>query len=299
MNGRRWEWPTISIAVLLYGGFCLLTWHWQAMPVWLAAPLCGLLLAWHSSLQHETIHGHPTSSERLNELIGIPPLSLWLPYAVYRELHLAHHANGGRDLTDPQADPESHYRRPGTLAAAGRLERQALRWHATLAGRLLLGPALLVMRCWKTEVLRLAYDRRRRGIWLRHALAVIPLLVWVVWICRIPIETYLLLAVYPSISLSLLRSYTEHRAAPDSRHRTAVVEAGSFWSLLFLNNNLHVVHHRHPELPWYRLPAVWRELRPTLEPGPGMLYGGGYAEIAARHLFAAAAPVEHPGFERR
>ena len=292
----RWEWPTIGIALILYGGFGLLTWHWHDLPIWLAAPLCAVLLAWHGSLQHETIHGHPTPSARLNTLIGMPPLALWLPYALYRETHLDHHRKSDRDLTEPGTDPESHYLRRGALASVARLRRLLLHWHATLSGRIVIGPALLIARCWLGESRRLAHDRSRRRLWLHHAGSVAVLLLWIAGVCRIPMVWYMALAVYPSIALGLVRSFAEHRAAPDPRHRTAVVEAGPFWSLLFLNNNLHVVHHRRPALPWYRIPAAWRALRAETDVDPDMLFRGGYAEIFRRYLLAPAGPVEHPGF---
>ena len=288
----RWELPTLGVAALIYGGFALVTWSWTVLPLWLAAPLAALILAWHGSLQHETIHHHPTPSRRLNRLIGAPPLALWLPYARYRATHLAHHAHAGADLTDPDGDPESHYLPSGALAGSGALYRALRRWNATLLGRLLIGPVFLVASCWRAELRR----RADPGVWLRHGLAVAVLIVWLCGICRIPLAEYLGLAIYPSISLSLLRSFAEHRAHQEAGDRTAVVEAGLFWSLLFLNNNLHVVHHRHPGLPWYRLPDAWHAERAGLPLGPGMHYRGGYAEILARHLFSAAAPVEHPGF---
>jgi fatty acid desaturase len=127
-------------------------------------------------------------------------------------------------------------------------------------------------------------------------LAVVAVLFWIVGVCHVPLTAYLALAVYPSISLTLLRSFAEHRAAPDPQHRTVVVEANPFWRLLFLNNNLHIAHHRRPDLPWYRLPAEWQALRRDIEREPDLLVRGGYAEIAARYLLAPAAPIEHPGF---
>jgi fatty acid desaturase len=287
---RHWEWPTLFIAAAIYGGFALLSWNWVSLPVYVAAPLAAVLLAWHGSLQHETIHGHPTPSGRLNGLIGAPPLALWLPYALYRESHLGHHRHFGRDLTDPLHDPESHYLRPGSLAGASRLRLTLLRWHNSLGGRLAIGPALLIGRCWLRE------GRRHRRVWLRHGLAVTALLAWIVGICRIPIAEYLALAVYPSIALGLIRSFAEHRAAPAPVDRTAVIEAGRFWSLLFLNNNLHVVHHRQPNLPWYRIPAAWRALSREIDVAPNMLFCGGYAQLFARHLLTSSEPVEHPGF---
>ncbi|GGF06363.1 aminotransferase [Aliidongia dinghuensis] len=294
---RHWEWPTITVAAVLYAGFAFLTSNWGNLPLWVAAPLGAVLVAWHGSLQHETIHGHPTPFGRVNTLIGAPPLSLWLPYALYRETHLGHHKDHGRDLTDPIRDPESHYLHRGALGDAGRLQVALLRWHNTLGGRMLIGPALLVGRCWLTAVRRTRTDPHHRRLWLRHGLTVLPMLAWIVGVCRIPIAEYIGLVVYPSIALGLIRSFAEHRAAPAPIDRTAVVEAGWFWSLLFLNNNLHVVHHQQPSLPWYRIPDTWRRLRGQIGLAPGMLYERGYAEIFARHLLRPIGPAEHPGFE--
>src|SRR5580700_7751609 len=75
---RRWELPTWGVALAVYVGFFVLTWNFRHIPLWLAAPLGSLLLAWHGSLQHETIHGHPTRSRRINALLGAPPLALWM-----------------------------------------------------------------------------------------------------------------------------------------------------------------------------------------------------------------------------
>ena len=44
-------------------------------------------------------------------------------------------------------------------------------------------------------------------------LAVALVLIWVMGICHIPLWQYLLLYVYPGLSLTLLRSFAEHRAA--------------------------------------------------------------------------------------
>ena len=56
----RIEGPTILLAVLIYGAWGLVTWWHAALPTWLLVCAGGWLVAWHGSLQHETIHGHPT-----------------------------------------------------------------------------------------------------------------------------------------------------------------------------------------------------------------------------------------------
>ena len=85
---RRIDFVTLGVAFAVYGAFVTLTFLFNSLPLWLAAPLGSLLLAWHGSFQHETIHGHPTSSRRINRLLGGVPLALWIPYSIYRETHL-------------------------------------------------------------------------------------------------------------------------------------------------------------------------------------------------------------------
>ena len=102
-NAPRMEWPTVLLAVVIYGGWCAFTWAYASIPAWLGLPVLAILVAWHGSLQHEVLHGHPTRWRGLNDLIGIFPISLWIPYTRYKRLHLKHHNN--ERLTDPIDDP--------------------------------------------------------------------------------------------------------------------------------------------------------------------------------------------------
>jgi fatty acid desaturase len=105
------------------------------------------------------------------------------------------------------------------------------------------------------------------------------------------------LVVYPSISLSQLRSFAEHRADAQAQLRTATVEANPLWALIFLNNNLHIAHHAHPKLPWHELPRAWRGMRASAI-ASGRVFRGGYGEILARYLFRPVISVEHPAAMR-
>jgi fatty acid desaturase len=294
-NRLAWEAPTIAVSAAIYGGFLALTWHFQDIPVIVSAPLGALILAWHNSLQHETIHGHPTRSRRINAILGGIPLSLWLPYPVYRESHLRHHGRNGQILTDPDHDPESYYLRRGALAGAHRVAHWIAQANRTLAGRLILGPALSIGRCWGHEARRIA-EPERAAIWAWHAAAAGLVLIWTLGVCRIPIAVYLGLIVYPGVALGQLRSFVEHRAHRDPAQRTAVVEANPFWGMLFLNNNLHVVHHEQPGLPWYDIPKAWRKRRPAFVASHGPLFEGGYWGIVQSYALRPAIEAEHPAF---
>ncbi len=158
---RRLEWPTLGVACAVHGGFLLLTLFFTELPLLLSVPLGSVLLTWYGSLQHETIHGHPTRSRRFNAMLGALPLSLWIPYTVYRETHLRHHRHGGRRLTQVAYDPESFYLPTDELSRLGHLRRWIYRANCTLAGRLILGPALAIAAFWSGEFRRVRSGDRR------------------------------------------------------------------------------------------------------------------------------------------
>jgi fatty acid desaturase len=297
-DSRRLEIPTLGVALAIYSGFGLLTWYFRDLPIFVAAPAGAFLLTWYGSLQHETIHGHPTSSRHFNRLLASLPLTLWIPYAIYRATHLQHHRHEGRHLTDVSRDPESFYLRAGTLAKAGAVARVLYSINCTLAGRLVVGPAIAMVKFGISEVRMIkAGDKRRLLIWARHSLGVAVVVAWTVGVCRVPFLVYAALVVYPSVSLSQLRSFAEHRADDESHRRTAAVEAGLVWSLVFLNNNLHIAHHAHRKLPWYELPRVWRQMRDAAI-ASGIVLQGGYGQVLRDYLFEPVISVEHPASTR-
>jgi len=270
-----------------------LSWQYHNLPWWLIVPTAAYLIAWHGSLQHEVVHGHPTSWSWLNRLLILPSLWLWLPFELYRESHQRHHQN--EQLTDPQQDPESYY-----LSAQQWRElsswRHALYWSLnTVCGRLLLGPffALAALTRQESRRLRAGYMQMLL-VWGLHLLGCALVLYWVIVLCKIPLTDYLLLFVYPGISLSLLRSFLEHQAHPDWRQRTVVIEAHPLMALLFLNNNLHILHHAEPSLAWYHLPARWRERREELLALNGNYRYSGYAEVIARYFLWPKEPPVYP-----
>lgn len=245
---RRAEAPTWLVAATIYGGFGLLTWYWTALPWWLLLPGGAWLVAWHASLQHECLHGHPTRLTWVNRLVAGPSLWLWLPYDIYRLEHMAHHRCGR--LTDPSCDPESFYVAPERWQRLGPWRRRLLAAHNTFVGRLLLGPPLLLIG-FAGGVLRRRPVAWRAWAW--HGLCLAALFGWLAW-CRVPVAEYLLLAVWPGMALTLVRSFHEHRAAPGGGETATVMRAGPL-ALLFLNNHRHADHHARPAAPWFDLRA--------------------------------------------
>jgi fatty acid desaturase len=289
---RPVEWPTIAVIAVVYAILGLITWNHQSLPWWVILAFGAYSAAVHSSLQHEVLHGHPTRNGLLNESLVFVTPTLWLPFQRYKETHLTHHND--LHLTDPVHDPESFYLLPDDWASVQGLRRQLYIFNHTLFGRMLIGPAVSIARFWSSDVLdALRGDQAKQKAWGIFFVACAITLVWVLAICDMPFWKYYLLIAYPGISLALVRSYCEHQAAEAVDHRTIVVEAGPFWSLLFLNNNLHIAHHTKPTIPWYKLPAYYRNERDALI-AKNNGYRMTYADIFRRFFFTAKEPIPHP-----
>ena len=284
------EWPTVGLAVGIYVLFALLTWNHAALPWWVLLPLGTAVVVLQGSLQHEVIHGHPTRHRWLNDALGRPTFWLWLPYDIYRQLHLRHHRND--ILTDPLDDPESYYVTAGQWRSLARPMRAVLIANQTLTGRLLVGPVLAIAGFWREEYRRFASGDHAHGrIWLEHLGWMALLLAWVLGVCGLAFWQYLACFVLPGTALTMLRSYMEHRPAVEPGARCAVVENAGAFGFLFLHNNLHAVHHRWPGVAWYQLPALYRARRDEILAWNGGYLISGYQEIARHFLLR---PKDHP-----
>jgi fatty acid desaturase len=290
---RSVELPTLALVFLVYGGWLGVTLAYSHWPLWIVAPLAAPLLTLHSSLQHEVLHGHPTRWRRLNRLIGIVPLSLWLPYERYRQTHLVHHVD--ERLTDPLDDPESYYWAPEQWGQLNSPQRFLVRLQTTLAGRILIGPFWSALRFWRFEWIGISRNQGRlRRIWLEHLIWCIPVVFWVTFVCRMPIWIYVLTMIVPGVAMLLIRSFGEHRARPGARERTAIVEGSWILGPLFLFNNLHSVHHDEPTMAWYEYNKRYCARRDEyLRENGGLVYHS-YFDVARRYLFRPHDATAHP-----
>ena len=286
------DWPTLGLVAACYaawaGGTTLL---WGLSPP-LALLVTTLALALYSSLQHEVLHGHPFRSRFWNEVLVFPALTVFYPYGRFRDTHLQHHQD--ESLTDPYDDPESNFMDPAVWARTPGLLRLLLRANNTLLGRMTLGPAIGTLAFWLGDLRAIrAGDRAVRAAWAWHVPALGLLGLWRWSVAAMPVWAYAL-AVYASHSILKIRTFLEHRAHEKARGRTVVIEDRGLLALLFLNNNLHVVHHTHPRVSWYRLPALYAARRSYyLGKNDGYRYAS-YGEVFRHYFFRAKDPVPHP-----
>lgn len=261
---RHVPWPLLLIGFIYLGG------------LWL-------------SLQHELLHGHPTKWNAANTAIGFVPLAFWLPFTRYKASHIQHHR---ADLTDPLDDPETTYVPPSVWQAAPPWKRRYLLFLRTTPGRFTLGVPRVVARYWWRD-LRHIGDPHVRRQWITHLAACVPLAWWMFGVVEVNVWVYLFGFVLGGVSISVLRSFVEHCATPAGT-RSAVVKAGPVISLLLMNINLHHTHHAAPDVPWYGIPAVHREIGADEIAAAGAGLYPSYFDVLRRYFFTPFCQPDHP-----
>ncbi len=282
---RAVEWPTLALILACYAAWIGALW---VLPFALFIPIVAIIIALHASLQHEVIHGHPFSLQWLNDALIWPPLTLVVPYARFKATHLAHHTDA--TLTDPYEDPETNFLDPAVWDRLPRAIQTLLIWNNTLAGRFVVGPAIGTIMFFISEW-RMRDVAVVRG-WALHIPALIFTLA-IVSASPTPIGAYFI-AAYLAMSLLKLRTFLEHKAHERASGRSVIIEDRGPFAFLFLNNNLHVVHHMHPKVPWYDLPALYQSRKEHYQRrNDGYVYRS-YAQVFARYLWRRKDPVAHP-----
>ncbi len=285
------EWGTLALIAACYAAWLIATFYVAGWSLWLAIPMMGAIAALHSSLTHEALHGHPFRTKWLNEALMALPLTLFIPFNRFRDLHLAHHQDS--NLTDPYDDPESNYHDPKVWAQLPGWQKRLLAANNTLLGRMVLGPAIgqvVFLRDEWSSLIR--GDRSVAFAWALH-IPGIAVVLWVVAHSSMPIWAYVMSA-YIGLGLVKIRTFLEHRAHEKSRARTVIVEDRGFLAFLFLNNNLHVVHHMNPSAPWHELPALYQSGKERYQDCNEAYVYASYAEIFRAYFWRAKDPVPHP-----
>ena len=118
--------------------------------------------------------------------------------------------------------------------------------------------------------------------------------VWVSVVCGMPFLFYMLAIAYWGNSLTMMRSYAEHRAHDEASCRIIVVETNPVVSFLYLNNNLHMAHHELPRLPGTACPPSTRATGSACSRRTAPISCAAIREIARRWLVRPKEPVAHP-----
>ncbi len=292
---RGVEWGTLALILACYGAWGAVLFWLAAISLALAVVMTGLLIALHSSLCHEALHGHPFRKRAMNEALMALPLNLVIPYGRFRDTHLAHHRDDR--LTDPYDDPESNFLCPEVWRGLPMWRNWLLKANNTLLGRMILGPVISQIS-FMTGDWRLIRDGDRQvgRDWLLH-IAGAAVVIWLVLLSDMPLWAYVL-AAYLALALLKIRTFLEHRAHSEVTGRTVLVEDRGLLAFLFLNNNLHIVHHLHPGVPWHALPRLYRRNRAAYQQANHAYVYRSYLQIFRHYFLRAKDPVPHPLWQK-
>ena len=289
---KRIEWPTLLLLTACTSAIVWLDFFSGTLSLWFCIPALSVMLALHSSLQHEALHGHPFASDLVNELLVSVPFALFVPYQRFRDSHLEHHID--ENLTDPHDDPECNYIEPKVWQGLSPTVQRLLNLNNTLAGRMLIGPIMSLYSFYRADLAAaLSGDKVVKNAYAVHAAALLPLVWLFASIGSLPLWAYVLSA-YMAMSLLRVRTFLEHQADQSVAGRTVIIEDTGFFAYLFLNNNYHLVHHMNPRVPWYQLPALYHSRREQfLALNNGYVYPN-YRTVFAQYFFRCKDPVPHP-----
>lgn len=245
---------------------------------YLAVNVVGTLLLSHAMviaayLIHETAHGSIFRSRRLNE--GFGRVMTWLTggcYATFDQIrakHVRHHADRLDIVT-------FDYRSLLIRFPALRRVIESLEWAYVPAADLLMHLFVIALPFYSPYPYHRVHRRRVAGVLLVRA-ALFGLLAWYAPTALIFYATAYLGMVtvlrfndafqhtYPLVPL-LSRETPQDLERPDHEfeyRNTFSNLASRRWpwlNLLTLNFPYHNAHHEKPAVPWYRLPALHREL---------------------------------------
>jgi fatty acid desaturase len=285
------EWPTVFLWLACWGLWLIEVFVLPMVSMLLAGVVLTLVLVLQSSLSHEALHGHPFASRRVNDGLAMVSLGLLVPYIRFRDTHLAHHID--ERLTDPYDDPETNFYDPAVWARMAPWQQRIMQLNNALLGRMLIGPLM-------SQVMFMRGDWRemRQGnraiiwAWGIHLLSS-ALVITVVVTSPMPIWIYLM-CCYFAMSVLKIRTFLEHRAHQYSTARTVIIDDKGPLAFLFLNNNLHAVHHLHPQVAWYNLPRLYRDNADSYDGFNEDYNYRSYAQVIARYFVKAKDPVPHP-----
>ena len=112
--------------------------------------LLAFLIALHSSISHEILHGHPTKNDFINSIFVFPAVGIFIPFLRFKDTHLEHHKN--ENLTDPYDDPETNFIDPKKWENLGFFAQFILNINTTLLGRMLIGPVISQYKFIKSDI---------------------------------------------------------------------------------------------------------------------------------------------------
>lgn len=255
-------WPTLVLALALPAALIsvIALGLTRALPLWACTPILAVLSYAHYTLVHEAIHGNVVASPRsaywINTLVGwIGSLGLAAGWPALQRTHVLHHSH-----TNTERDPDIYVK--GTFLQ--------------LLGKWIMGiPTSLI----PMAALRFISPRRyqRIGAILSppeitqvSAVTLLTLALLGLALATGHVVDWLMLWFLPTrlavLALNIFFQWLPHQ--PFDHTERYVNTRISLWpggTFLLLQQNLHLMHHLWPSVPFYNYARLFHRLRPVLQ----------------------------------
>lgn len=254
-------WPTLALAVLLPATLItiVILGFNDALPLWVCTPVLALVSYAHYTLVHESIHGNVVSKPRslawVNTLVGwVGSLGLGIGWPALQRTHLLHHSH-----TNTENDPDIFVK--GTLLQLfGKWVRNALLSLVPMAvmRRILPGPYDRLKNVFtESDVTQISLVTTLTLALLVAAIATGHLVDWLcLWFLPTRLGIWIL-----NVFFQWLPHHPFDRTERYHNTRVSLWLGGTF---LTLQQNLHLMHHLWPSVPFYNYARLYRALHPVL-----------------------------------
>lgn len=262
-------WQQFSLVAASLGLFGLATWGYLTgqIPLWLAMPVNLLAVYIAFTPLHDASHRAVSSSDFLNDWLGILPGQLLLPgvnMTTFRAIHMDHHRFVGQEGRDPDTAlvDVPHWAGVAYLMFA---DLNWVYWYYKFGRHL-----------WSRKV----------SLWLHIMLAVV-VVSHVGFLMSPWWKEFLLLYVVPQrLGLGVVAytfAHIQHPSGLTWEHEpfqsTLYVRGNSPFRRLMFGQEDHTIHHLVPHVPWYKYKRVWELANNTLRkqgiPARGWFAGPG------------------------
>jgi beta-carotene hydroxylase len=253
-------WPTFSLFVA-----CVAIWGFA---IWAVATdtithgwgfiLATLAIYASFTPMHDAVHQSVSKLRWVNALVGrVCGWMLLGSYVAFRHTHLEHH----KHTNQPDKDPDY--------------------W----SGK---GPFWLLPFRWASQDLHYWYLYARS--WRQHPIqdrleTIAVVIIQMIGLALLIVSNHFWLAFFlwflpAKCAISFLAfsfDYLPHKphliTAKEDRYKATLVRPNPILTLLFLQQNYHLIHHLYPAIPFYRYGSIWRAQREDLiEKGADVRY---------------------------
>lgn len=254
-------WPTLGLAVMLPTALLAVVYLGvtKAVPLWACTPILAYLSFAHYTLVHECVHGnivagHPRLAW-VHTLVGwIGALALGLSWPALQRTHLLHHSH-----TNTAQDPDIFVK--GTFLR--------------LLGKRVVNSVLGLLPLPVMRLVSASGYERLQGVFSANDIRQITLVslinlgVMAASIATGHVVEWLCLWFLPvNIGILLLNVFFQwlphHPFDRSDRYGATRISLWPGAEALTLGQNLHLVHHLWPSVPFYNYGKLYRGLKPAL-----------------------------------